>query len=86
MIYNINFLKQNYPYLLNGFPLDLTMTNNPQFTKLTPTKLLIMQDVEKYSETALTDTSSYLELYKKTRKFLNAQLKPYKIPHFLKNK
>lgn len=89
MIYNMNFLRKNFHKLGIIFPLDRTITSDPNFIKLTPKELLIRQDVRKYSETALTDTSVYEVFYEETIKILKERVRspipPLKLS-FLKRK
>ena len=76
MIYNMNFLRKNFHKLGGIYPLDRTITSNPHFVKLIPKELIIKQDVKKYSDTALRDTSVYEDFYEKTRKILTQRIIP----------
>jgi len=89
MIYNMNFLRKNFHKLGIIYPLDRTITSDPNFIKLTPKELLIRQDVKKYSDTALTDTSVYEVFYEETIKILKERMKSPRPPlklYFLKRK
>jgi hypothetical protein len=71
VIYNGYFFKNNYKKIPVYAPLDMTMTHNNEFIKLTYKKLLVRQYTDKVSTIFDGDTKHYDEYWDKTEYILD---------------
>jgi GR25 family glycosyltransferase involved in LPS biosynthesis len=83
VIYRTAFLKENIHTISRGnSPLDLTMTRNTQFRKLTPQHLVMRQRADKPSLTSGNRTTAYYDtFYDNTAAYLAAARTKTDHPH-----